>query len=114
MLCGQGCGHWGEWGGARPAVHPQTAGGGGEQRTSAWSTARLGSTLLWWWAQGMLRKVQGEQEKQSEQGCGEIAAASKGNETLGQRAILRLARSPLLPPRWAGAARSCSFWSCGY
>lgn len=52
MLCGQGCGHWGEWGGARPAVHPQTAGGGGEQRTSAWSTARLGSMLLWWWAQG--------------------------------------------------------------
>lgn len=109
-LCGQGCGHRGEPGGAQPAVHPQTAaGGGGEQRTSAWSMARL-----CWWAQGMLRKVQGEQEKPSEQGCGEIAAASKGNETLGQRAILRLARSPSLPPRWAGAAQSCSFWSCGY
>lgn len=60
---------------------------------------------------GTLPKAQGEQEKQSWR---EVTAASKGNELLGQQAILRLARCPPLPSRWAGAAQRCSFWSCGY
>lgn len=77
--------------------------------------ARLGSTMpLWAMVTGGRPKVQGEQEKQSEQSCREITAASKGNEMLGHQAILCLARCPSLPSRWAGVAQRCSFWSCGY